>query len=82
MRWKASLGRNLTESAVGLAVTVLVLMVDSYHGFMGHDGSEVSPLYKIRTQIIWTILPTFLVDLSTYEQRGGVRTQNVEFKSG
>ena len=49
MRWKASLGRNLTESAVGLAVTVLVLMVDSYHGFMGHDGSEVSPLYKIRT---------------------------------
>ena len=47
MRRKASLGRNLTESVVGLAVTVLVLMVDSYHGFMGHDASEVSPLYNI-----------------------------------
>ena len=52
MRWKASLGRNLTESAVGLAVTVLVLMVDSYHGFMGHDGSEVSPLYKTQQSLI------------------------------
>ena len=47
MRRKASFGRNLTESAVGLAVTVLVLMVDSYHGFMGHDGSEVSSFYNL-----------------------------------
>ena len=42
MRRKASFGRSLQESVVGLAVTVLVLMVDSYHGFMGNDGSEVS----------------------------------------
>ena len=41
MRRKASSGRSLHESVVGLAMTVLVLMVDSYHGFMGNDGSEV-----------------------------------------
>ena len=41
--WREAVMRlSLHESAVGLAVAVLILMVDSYHGFMGDDDRLVS----------------------------------------